>query len=211
MKDVGRVDVREVSVASGYTKSKPHYFVELIAIPDRSDPFLLESDGYAGGKTNRSVHVIRVLIRDQNEANQVADVFRRAAVLCGAPSQPVGMAVAEPAQKAEISQIKPASPASPKMTNADVIQLIVAALSDQVVITSIRQAPTKDFDLTPTGLIALKKAGVSDAVIVVMQERATPAQAASASEAKSPPKYDATLADPPKPAAAPALPTGARG
>lgn len=59
------------------------------------------------------------------------------------------------------------------MTNNEVIQLVTAGLSEQVIITSIRQAPTKDFDLTPTGLIALKKAGVSDAVIVVMQERGT--------------------------------------
>jgi hypothetical protein len=89
------------------------------------------------------------------------------------------------------------------MTNDEVIRLVTAGLSEQVVTTSIRQAPTKNFDLTPTGLIALKKAGVSDAVIVVMQERDTSAQGASASEAKTPPKYDATLSDPQKPAAAP--------
>src|ERR1019366_808253 len=77
------------TVAPGIIMSKPIYFVILTAIPDRGDPFLLESDGYAGGETNMSVHVIRVQIRDQNEANQVADVFRRAAVLCGAPIQPV--------------------------------------------------------------------------------------------------------------------------
>jgi flagellum-specific peptidoglycan hydrolase FlgJ len=79
--------------------SKPIYFVILTAIPDRGDPFLLECDGGPGGKTNWAFHVIRVQIRDQNEANQVADVFRRAAVLCGAPSQPVGTAVTEPAQE----------------------------------------------------------------------------------------------------------------
>ena len=56
------------------------------------------------------------------------------------------------------------------MTNADVVEMVAARLSDQVITTSIRQAPAKNFDLTPTGLIALKKAGVPDAVILVMQE-----------------------------------------
>jgi hypothetical protein len=89
------------------------------------------------------------------------------------------------------------------MTNEDVVQLVTAGLSEQVVTTSIRQAAARNFDLTPTGLIALKKAGVSDAVIVAMQERGAPVQAPVASEAKTPPKYDATLGAPPKPAAAP--------
>ena len=66
------------------------------------------------------------------------------------------------------------------MTNADVIEMVGAALSEQVIITSIRQAPAKDFDLTPTGLIALKKAGVSDAVVLVMQEVSTSAKSNSA-------------------------------
>lgn len=61
------------------------------------------------------------------------------------------------------------SSGSSKMTNADVIQLIAAGLSDQVIIGAIRQASEKDFDLTAAGLIALKKAGVPDPVILFMQ------------------------------------------
>jgi hypothetical protein len=72
------------------------------------------------------------------------------------------------------------------MTNADVIQMVGAALSEQVIITSIRQAPAKDFDLTPTGLIALKKAGVSDSVILVMQEVSAPTKSTSAGGDKMP-------------------------
>jgi len=87
------------------------------------------------------------------------------------------------------------------MTNNEVIQLVTASLSEQVIITSIRQAPTKTFDLSPTGLLALKKAGVTDAVILVMQND-TPVPP-PAIEAKGPPKYDATIAEPPKPAPAP--------
>ncbi len=56
------------------------------------------------------------------------------------------------------------------MTNADVIEMVKAGLSEQIITTSIRQASAKSFDLTPVGLIALKKAGVSDAIIQVLQE-----------------------------------------
>jgi hypothetical protein len=73
-----------------------------------------------------------------------------------------------------------------KMTNADVIQLVTAGLSEQVVITSIRQAPERDFDLTPTGLIALKKAGVPDAVILIMQSNETPVRPAASSDDNGP-------------------------
>ena len=75
-------------------------------------------------------------------------------------------------------QDKPTPLVKSKMTNADVIQLVTAGLSEQVVIVSIRQASERDFDLTPTSLIALKKAGVSDAVILVMQNVDVPVKPA---------------------------------
>ena len=65
------------------------------------------------------------------------------------------------------------------MTNAEVIQMVSGGLSEQVIITSIRQAPARDFDLTPAGLIALKKASVSDTVISVMQEVSASAKSTS--------------------------------
>jgi hypothetical protein len=93
---------------------------------------------------------------------------------------------AYPIFRSAIALGQPTSPATPKMTNDEVIQLVSAGLSEQVVATSIRHASNKGFDLTTTGLIALKKAGVSDALIAVMQERDAPAQAAPASEASLP-------------------------
>jgi hypothetical protein len=112
------------------------------------------------------------------------------------------------------------------MTNDEVIQLVTAGLSEEVIITSIRQASAKAFDLAPTGLIALKKAGVSDAVILAMQSDTAATAAVNGAKmppeyrsyadyvaatapvnaAKMPPKYDASLANPPKqtePVAAP--------
>lgn len=89
-------------------------------------------------------------------------------------------------QTAQASQSKPASSAASRMTNADVIQMVTAGLSEQIIIASIRQAPAKDFDLTPTGLIALKKAGVADTVILVMQEVSASVKPVSAGGDKMP-------------------------
>ena len=77
----------------------------------------------------------------------------------------------------DVDDLGQASPASSRLTNADVIQLVTAGLSDTVVTASIRQAVSVGFDLSPTGLIALKRAGVPDVVVAAMQARNTPASA----------------------------------
>jgi hypothetical protein len=191
--------------------SKPSYRVRLVAISDRGKPFLVEQDnGIAGAKSGGPApsSSTSVRVRDEEMANRVAIAFRRAAVLCGAPSQPVGTGLAVVAQS---PPSEPGSPGTSTITNAAVIQLVNAGLSEQVIATSIRQAPKKDFDLTPAGLIALKKAHVSDALISAMQNSDTAVQAASASDAKVHPKYDPTLAAPPKSAAAPESQDGCSG
>jgi hypothetical protein len=69
----------------------------------------------------------------------------------------------------------PTAPAQQKavhaagMTDADVIKMVAAGLADDLIITSIQQAPTRRFDLSVDGLVALKQAKVSNAVIRVMQ------------------------------------------
>jgi len=85
-----------------------------------------------------------------------------------------------------------AKPAAPGMTNRDVIQLVQAKISDDVIITKIRQSKTR-FDTSTQGLVALKQAGVSDQLISVMVnagEAATSAGAApnSAASAAAAPK-----------------------
>jgi hypothetical protein len=130
-------------------------------------PFTRLTTGYAGGPDTRSVAAVNVRVRDISSANQVVGVFRRAAVLCGAADRPVDLAslvscvaVGEQVScrpprvasgRTESVTAKPAGNSKSRMTNDDVVQLVTAGLSEQVIITSIRQAPTKDFDLTPTG------------------------------------------------------------
>jgi hypothetical protein len=81
-----------------------------------------------------------------------------------------------------------AKPAALGMTNRDIIQLVQAKISDDVIITKIRQSKTR-FDTSTQGLVALKQAGVSDQLISVMVnagsagEAAAPAPAASAAAA----------------------------
>lgn len=58
-----------------------------------------------------------------------------------------------------------------RMVNSDVIRLVAAGLSEEVVATAVDQAAVWDFDLSPEGLISLKKAGLSDKLILVMQRK----------------------------------------
>jgi hypothetical protein len=54
------------------------------------------------------------------------------------------------------------------VTNADIIALIKVGLSDDVVLSHIAKNARKTFDLSTSGLVALKAGGVSDRVITVM-------------------------------------------
>jgi hypothetical protein len=176
--DVSRL-LPELFIETGSGFERIYNMVQMNAIRDRGEPFT---------HFDTPTRSTEIRLRDQDAAVRVAEVFRRAAVLCGATSQPVEAGPAQRAQKMPNPPSKPPSPGPSKMTNDVVIQLVSAGLSEQVVTTSIRHAPRNDFDLTTTGLIALKKAGVSDGVILVMQERAQPVKAAIASVVEAPPE-----------------------
>lgn len=127
---------------------------------------------------------------DDNKISLTADDEPQPASQPAKPETVPAAGSGAPAQAAP----EPAAPGAPKMTNSDVIDLVKAGLSEQVVFNSIRQAAAKDFDLSAAGLIALKKAGVSDAIIVVMQEKSQQAQAPPA-----PPMQDQSASTPPQP------------
>lgn len=63
-----------------------------------------------------------------------------------------------------------ASPLGP-LTNADVMQLAGRGLSEEVMLGAIRGAGRIAFDLSADGLVKLKSAGVSDRVILEMQNQ----------------------------------------
>lgn len=67
-----------------------------------------------------------------------------------------------------VAEEQPAAPAA--LSNADVIKLVRAGLSDDLIATAIRRAERRDFDLSADALIELKGAGVSSQVLMTMLE-----------------------------------------
>lgn len=84
------------------------------------------------------------------------------------------------------------------MTNDDVIKMVRAELSTTIILSTINAAPAVAFDVTPAGLVALKTAGVSDALIEAMMAKARPAPATPAASAsassREPPALSSGLA-----------------
>ncbi len=94
---------------------------------------------------------------------------------------------AQPAQSTPPTATVPRAPvrkaatAPAAMTNQDVIRLVKAKVTDEIIIAKIKQSKTK-FDTSVGGLVALKQAGVSDNLIAVMMSEpaTTPAAATPA-------------------------------
>lgn len=68
------------------------------------------------------------------------------------------------------------------VTNEDVVKMVAAGLTEPVVMNAIRQAAKRDFDVSPMGLIDLKKNGVSDSIIAEMQKPVNPSGGSVPSE-----------------------------
>jgi hypothetical protein len=68
-----------------------------------------------------------------------------------------------------------------QLTNDDIVKMTTAKLGEGVIISTIKSEPCCNFDTSVSGMIALKKAGVSDSVIQAMRDAqaATPAPGAS--------------------------------
>jgi len=173
--DIGGLFVQE---APSYGNANiPSYLVRLSAVAERGDPFSVETEGYQGGPKKGPGRVFRLRVGLRGAAEKAVEMIRQAALLCGAPDVPLRPRPPRAATSAGTTTTAPSSAAIPppaataaaKLTNDQVIQMVSAGLSEQVIIMSIRQATARAFDLSTAGLIGLKKAGVSDAVIAAMQ------------------------------------------
>jgi len=69
----------------------------------------------------------------------------------------------------ESAQAKSESTPERLLTNKDIIQLVKAGLSEDIIVSLIRKSATR-FDLTPEALIELKQEGVGDLIIKAMIE-----------------------------------------
>jgi hypothetical protein len=56
-------------------------------------------------------------------------------------------------------------------TNQDVIKLAAEKFSDDFILDAIATAKKVEFDVSTSGLVALKRAGVSERVIKAMRDR----------------------------------------
>jgi len=57
------------------------------------------------------------------------------------------------------------------LTNGDVVELSNSHLGDDIVVAKVRQAPSETLDVSTDALVALKKSGVSNAIIDAMLKR----------------------------------------
>lgn len=97
------------------------------------------------------------------------------------------------AQPAPAKKAAPRSTGPVAMTNRDVIRLLQAKLSDDIIIAKIKQSKTH-FDTSVDSLVALRTAGASDRLITFMMDPTTEAPAAAAA-----PKPEAAPAPAPAP------------
>ena len=98
----------------------------------------------------------------------------RAALLCGSISFVVNAGTAQnsptaatPPATAQQSTGATAQAVPHRITNADIIAMLQAGISDKIIIPTIQRSPT-DFDTSTDGLVALKKAGASEALLAAV-------------------------------------------
>ena len=94
-----------------------------------------------------------------------------------------------------------AAPVTPVLTNQDIIKLVKAKFSDDLIIQKIAHSKTR-FDTSVDGLVALREAGVDDRLLAVIMNPASAAAAAPAARPTATPSAN----PPPAPAPASTLP-----
>lgn len=91
-----------------------------------------------------------------------------------------GLALHEPDLAAQTQSARGQS-----ITNADVIKMVQSGVSEEIILSALRGAKDPQFDVSPSGLIGLKKAGVPDRVVAAMQQSARGSQPSGERSASS--------------------------
>lgn len=81
---------------------------------------------------------------------------------------------------------------TPALTNADVLKMVQAGLSEAVVVETIKNASSTAFDVSPDALVALKNAGVGDAILTQMVTRPNASKSESSEIQRVPPVTTST-------------------
>lgn len=127
--------------------------------------------------------------------NKVLLLLLASALTASAPR-----AAAAQGSTAQAAQSRLAS-AAPELTNKDVIFMLKAGLSSEIIITKIKIS-TVSFDTSASALRELKDAGADDSVIVAMIESGAPATPAAPAKPAPPASAPAAPAAPTAPKAA---------
>jgi uncharacterized protein YkwD len=90
-----------------------------------------------------------------------------AAILCGNISSVVNAGVAQNIPAQQSTEISGTTQAVQQVTNADIIEMLQAGISDRIIIAAIAKGPT-NFDTSTDALVALKKAGASEALLTAV-------------------------------------------
>ena len=82
---------------------------------------------------------------------------------------------------------KSAAPTDAALTNRDVIRLVQAKISEDLIVAKIRQSKTR-FDTSVDALVALKAAGVTDSLLNEMMHPAPNGSSAATPRHRRPPR-----------------------
>jgi hypothetical protein len=80
------------------------------------------------------------------------------------------------------AKISKESSNQPALTNQKIIEMFKSGVDEENIITTIRQSPVVQFDISPDGQIQLAKNGVKGKILAAMRERARRAKPATANQ-----------------------------
>ncbi len=202
------VSLLESRGVTGFIQSKREFSVFLSASRGENAAFLEESSGWRGNPskrtTKRTTATVAVHMPDATSSQLLVDALARGAALCGNEGVSGTTTTSQPTAPEQAIQPRTSSRASTDQatgnsirSNEDVIKLVASGLSPAVVANAVRTSRSPDFDVSPAGLIALKRSNVPDSIVLLMQTaRATSVPSSPPSSAPMPaatPLFDTSL------------------
>jgi len=208
LKSLRTVSTFESQGSDGFIQSKTQFRLFLNASKEDTAAFSVEASGYRGNPTKRTTkrtsRAVTMQMPDASSAGLLMEALVRGARLCGSDGVSGAIATSLPTAPVQSSQSRASSSAPTDQgsgnsirSNEDVIKLVEAGLSPAVVANAVRTSRSPEFDVSPAGLVALKRGNVPDSIVMLMQAaRAIPVQSSPPSAAPMPaatPRIDPSL------------------
>ncbi|MGA7614238.1 MAG: hypothetical protein WBX15_03570 [Thermoanaerobaculia bacterium] len=143
------------------------YYRKAVELNPREELFAKAyANNWSGGEASSPIDRVESALANYEKLRQFRE--RIAAVPAASPSPSLKPALVNTA--ASGGRASAATRSAKRIRNDDVIAMAKAGLGDENIVLAIDAAGAKEFDLSPDGLIALSKAGVSRTVIAHMQK-----------------------------------------